>query len=626
MSVFDHQSKLALIPHEPGCYLMKDKTGRIIYVGKAKDLKNRVRNYFQASGDPRPFVKRLPHVLSDIETIITATEKEALILENTLIKRHKPKYNVALKDDKNYLSLRVDTSHEWPRVEVVRKKRDDGARYFGPYSSSHSVRRTLKVLNKYFQLRTCPDSVLNNRSRPCLQYQIKRCPGPCVLDIDRDEYMQHVADTVLFLEGRSDELTSALEEKMFAASEAMEFELAAHFRDQIRSIEQVLDRQQVVSVQEVDRDAVGFYREGERVVVQIMVVRSGRLEGTKVFPMQDQPADDDELVSSFINVYYNSGAFVPQEVLLPIEIGEETREAFGEILTEERGTRVHVLVPKRGAKKALVETATTNALHTFEEKHAKEERTQELLEALQNRLGLRNFPSHIECYDISNFQGDPIVGSQVVFIQGEPDKAKYRQYKVRTVTTQDDFASMHEVLTRRLTKVADGDEDAPDLIVIDGGKGQLGQAVAVLEDLGLHEIDVIGLAKSRVDKVGFDDEAVTRSPERVFLPGRKNPVVLRQNSSEMFLLERVRDEAHRTAITFHKKLRRKATLRSSLDDIPGVGAKTKRGLLKHFGSLKKIKEASLEELVAAPMVGRKTAQAIHEYFADMPASEAEPEA
>ncbi|MEM1347010.1 MAG: excinuclease ABC subunit UvrC [Myxococcota bacterium] len=614
MSIFDHQTKLALIPHQPGCYLMKDKSERIIYVGKAKDLKNRVRNYFQASGDPRPFVKRLPHVLSDIETIITASEKEALILENTLIKRHKPKYNIALKDDKNYLSLRVNTSHEWPRVEVVRKKRSDGARYFGPYSSSHAVRRTLKVLNKYFKLRTCPDSVLQNRSRPCLQYQIKRCPAPCVLDIDRDAYMQHVADTVLFLEGRSDELTSALEEKMFAASEAMEFELAAHFRDQIRSVEQLLDRQQVVSVKEIDRDALGFYREGERVVVQLMVVRSGRLEGTKVFAMQDQPADDDELVSSFVNVYYNSGAFVPQEVLLPLEIGEETREAFGEILTEERGTKVRVLVPKRGVKKALVETANTNALHTFEEKHAKEERTQELLEALQSRLSLRNFPGHIECYDISNFQGDPIVGSQVVFIQGEPETSRYRQYKVRTVTSQDDFASMHEVLTRRLTKVADGDEDAPDLLVIDGGKGQLGQAVAVLEDLGLHEIDVIGLAKSRVDKVGFEDEAVTRSPERVFLPGRKNPVVLRQNSSEMFLLERIRDEAHRTAITFHKKLRRKAKLRSSLDDIPGVGAKTKRGLLRHFGSLKRIKEATLQDLEAAPGVGRKTARAIFEHF------------
>lgn len=617
MALFDHEAKLEFIPHEPGCYLMKDKQERIIYIGKAKDLKNRVRNYFQSSSDTRHFVKKLPHILDDIETIITANEKEALILENTLIKLHKPRYNVLLKDDKNYASLRINMRADWPRVEVVRKQRDDGAKYFGPYSSGSAVRHTLNVINRHFQLRTCSDSVLANRTRPCLQYQIKRCPGPCVYDIEREGYMGNVRDTVLFLEGKGSELTERLREKMMEASEELEFERAAQFRDQIQSIEQVLLKQRVITTEDVDRDAVGLYREGENVVIQLMFVRGGRLEGAKSYPYKDQAFEDAEVLSSFINVYYNAGHYIPQEVLLPCALDEGEHQAFEEILTELRGTKVKLLEPKRGAKKAIVATANTNAQHAFEEKHAKEERTQELLDKLQQRLKLRNVPDRIECYDISNFQGSPIVGSQVVFVAGEPSKKDYRQYKMKEVTSQDDFASMHEVLSRRLRKVAEGIEDAPDLLVIDGGKGQLGQAVAVLEDLGLEQvIDVISLAKARVDKVGFDDEAVTRTPERVFVPGRKNPIILKQNSAELFLLQRLRDEAHRTAITFHKKLRRKKTLRSSLEDISGVGKATRQDLLRHFGSLKKIKAATLDELLDVPRIGKKTAKAIYEYFHD----------
>jgi excinuclease ABC subunit C len=615
MTLFDHAAKLELIPHKPGCYIMKDHKDRIIYIGKAKDLKNRVRNYFQASGDSRPFVKRLPRVLSDIETIITANEKEALILENTLIKRHKPRYNIALKDDKNYMSLRVNVKHAWPRVQVVRKQSSsDGARYFGPYRSSHAVRQTLAVLNKYFMLRTCPDSVLNNRTRPCLQYQIKRCPAPCVFDIDADAYQRHVDEVLLFLEGKADELVGRVTTKMMDASEELNFELAAQYRDQIKAIEQMLERQQVVSAKEVDRDAVWFLREGERVVVQMMFVRKGMLEGARAFPMDEQPFEDDEILSSFLNLYYHSGATIPQEVLLSHPLTEGDHAAFEELLSEARGSKVTLLYPQRGAKRALLMTAQANAEQSFKEHFTKEEATQELLERLQRRLGLRNVPNHMECYDISNFQGSPIVASQVVFVDGEADNSRYRNYKMKEVTSQDDFASMHEVLTRRLRKVADGDEDPPDLIVIDGGKGQLGQAVAVLEDMGLHEVDVVSLAKSRVDKVGFQDEAVTRSPERVFVPGRKNPIILKQNSDELFLLQRIRDEAHRVAITFHKKLRRKAGLRSSLDDIPGVGPVTKRALLRHFGSLKKVKEASQEDLVALKEVPPRVAAAIREHF------------
>lgn len=614
--MFDHVAKLATIPNEPGCYIMKNKQGAIVYIGKAKDLKTRVRNYFQSSGDSRKFVKRLPRVLSDIDFIVTPTEKDALILENTLIKKHKPRYNVQLKDDKNYISLRVNTKHDWPRVEVVRRRhKKDGVQYFGPYDSGHAVRRTLQVLNKFFNLRTCTDTTLYNRTRPCLQYQIKRCPAPCVLPIDRDDYLQHVQEAMMFLGGRAQELLNDLDAKMLVMSQDMNFEMAAHYRDQIKSVRAALERQQSITTSDVNQDVLGIYREGERVQIQAMIVRRGRLEGSRSFSFSDQIWDDEEILSNFLSAYYQrEECFIPEEVLVPMELPES--QVLSELLTDLRGAKVRVLVPQRGAKKALLDTAKTNAYHVFNDKHQKKDRAHELLEKLQDRLKLRNFPARMECYDISNFQGSPIVGSMVVFTQGEANKQAYRQYKMRDVTTQDDFASMHELLTRRLTRIIDvEDEEAPDLIVIDGGKGQLGQAVAVLEDLGLADtIDVIGLAKSRVDKVGFQDESVTRSPERIFLPGRKNPIIPKQNSAELFLLQRLRDEAHRSAIGFHKKLRRKEALRSSLDEVKGVGKQTKRDLLKHFGSLKAIKVASEEELCGVKGVGGRTAKAIYDHF------------
>lgn len=623
--LFDHKSKLDFIPHEPGCYIMKDQQGRIIYIGKAKDLKNRVRNYFQNKGDARAFVKTLPRILSDIETIITANEKEALILENTLIKMHKPRYNVLLKDDKTYASLKVDATGPWPRVEIVRRRGDDNAKYFGPYSSGGAMRQTLNVLNRHFQLRTCSDSVLNNRTRPCLQYQIKRCPGPCVIDLDASHYDQHVKEAILFLEGKGDELVTRLRERMDVASEELEFELAAHYRDQIDSIDKVLETQRVVTTEEIDRDAFGFYREGDRLVIELMTVRRGRLDGARAFPLSEQAFPDEEVLSSFLNIYYHSGRLIPDDVLLPIELPASEIEAFSELLTEKKGTKVKLYVPKRGAKRAIVETANTNAEHAFKEQHAEEERVSDMIEKLQQSLKLRNTPNHIECYDISNFQGDPIVGSQVVFKQAEPSKKDYRRFKMREVTSQNDFASMNELLMRRLTKVANGEDDPPDLIVVDGGKGQLGQAVAVLEDLGLSEmIDVVSLAKSRVDKVGFQDSEVTRSPERVFIPGRKNAIVLRQNSAEIYLLQRVRDEAHRVAITFHKKLRQKQAMRSSLDEVAGVGKHTRKLLLKHFGSLKKIKAATPSQLGEVKGIGTKTAAAVYAYFHSTPHQDDEP--
>lgn len=612
--MFDYESKLEVMPDKPGCYLMKDKRGKIIYIGKAKNLRNRVRSYFQSSGDPRAFVARLPHLLGDIETIITANEKEAMILENTLVKEHKPKFNVRLKDDKNFLSLRIELDHEWPRVEVVRKQKKDRAKYFGPYHSAGAIRRTLNVLNKHFRLRTCPDTVLNNRSRPCLQYQIKRCPGPCVFDLDREAYMNHVEDAIMFLEGRGDELVDKLEDKMMEASKALEYEMAAHYRDQIQSIEKVMERQLAVNTKRVDQDAFGFYREGDRLTLQILFVRDGKMEGARSFSYQDQAFPDEEVLSSFLNLYYNSGNDLPQYILLPIELPESETDSFEELFGEISGRRVYVKAPQRGAKKALVDTAMANAKQSFEEEHDEEERARDLLDKLGGALKLRNYPRRIECYDVSNLQGTQIVGSRVTFIEGKPEKSEYRHYKMRSVRNQDDFASMREMLMRRFRKVVEDGDEAPDLTVIDGGKGQLKQALTVFEDLGLHGIDVIGLAKSRTDDVGFADPEVTRSPERVFLPGRKNPVVLDKNSAELYLLQRVRDEAHNFAINFHKKLRRKRTLRSSLEEIPGVGTKTRKDLLKHFGSLKKIKKADLDQLKQVDGVGDATAGEIYAFF------------
>ncbi len=612
--MFDWESKLEVIPHDPGCYLMKDRRGNVVYVGKAKDLNNRVRSYFQPAGDQRTFVEALPHVLGDIDVIITESEKEAMILENTLIKQHQPRFNVKLKDDKNFLSLRIDNDAEWPRVQVVRRQKKDRARYFGPYHTAKSIRRTLNVLNRHFQLRTCPDNVLNNRTRPCLQYQIKRCPGPCVFDIDRDEYMGHVEDAILFLEGRGDELVEGLRDKMMDASDALEFELAAHYRDQIASIEKALQRQHAVSTDWVDRDVFGMYREGDRATMQVMFVRSGKLEGARSFSYEDQEFPDQEVLSSFLNLYYAAGNFIPKEILLPFELDEGEAEAYEELLGEKKHERVYVKVPKRGSKKALIDTAMANAKQSFEDEYSQEERNKDMLDKLGGRLKLRQYPQRIECFDISNFQGKQIVGSMVVFEDGEPNKQEYRRYKMKDVSAQDDFASMREILMRRFKKVAEDEGPRPDLVVIDGGRGQLAQAVTVLEDLGIHDVDVVALAKARVDRVGFDDPEVTKSRERVFLPGRKNPVMLNPNSAELFLLERLRDEAHRFAITYHQELRRKQTLRSVLEDIPGVGKKTKKDLLRHFGSLSKIRKASPEQLREVPGVGPQTADAIAEFF------------
>ena len=613
---------LSRVPTDPGVYLMKDRKGRIIYVGKATNLKARVRSYFNQT-DTRDFVPLLGRILGDIETVIVNNEKEALLLENNLIKQHQPRFNVKLADDKNFLVLRLDPKARFPRLEVTRRIGQDGAKYFGPYHSATSCRATLAVVNRHFKLRTCTDHVLNSRKRPCLQYQIKRCDAPCVFPVTDEEYGKQVQDVALFLDGKDDELLKRLSSRMRDAATNEKYEIAGAVRDQIKALERTLEEQRVVSSDFRDQDVFGFYREGEFVEIVVLSIRNGKLLGRRNFSLKGQEFPTQEILSSFVSLYYDLGAFIPDEVLLPEAV--EDVAAKGEWLTEKRGQRrgVEVLVPQRGPRHDLVVLAQKNAASSFVTRRDKSRDAEAAMEKLQQRLSLKRLPKRIECFDISHIQGTATVASMVVFLDGEPAKSEYRTFKVKTATN-DDFASMYEVLSRRFrrSKTAESKEGepqgkktgwvAPDLLVIDGGKGQLSTAMAALRDaqidIGMNGMDVVALAKEREDQGG------DKQPDRVFRMNAKDPMKLRPNSAELFLLARIRDEAHRFAVTFHKKLRRRRTLRSALEDVPGVGQKRKRELLKFFGSLKKVRAATVEELLRAPGMSRTAAVAVVRYF------------
>lgn len=600
------QEKLDALPTEPGVYLMKDRRGQIIYVGKAVNLRNRVRSYFTRTGDTRAFISLLDTLLSDIETVLVHNEKEALLLENELIKKHKPRFNVLLKDDKQFISLRLDKSHPYPRLEVVRRYDRDGARYFGPYSSASAIRETLRIVNRFFQLRTCTDHVLANRKRPCLLHQIGRCPAPCVYPVSQEEYRKNVDEVMMFLEGKATELVEGLRSRMKRASGDLKFEEAARIRDQLLAIERSLERQKVATTDYKDQDVFALHREGDRILFYVLWVRQGRLNGGQAFPFGSQEFPNEELLASFVNLYYDQGSFVPEEVLLPLE--PESPEGLEALLSERKGERVRVLMPKRGEKADLVEMAHKNAEQAFIERKRTKDETDGALSKLQQRLHLHNFPRRMECFDISHFQGSAIVASQVAVTDGETDKSRYRRYKIKTLEKQDDFASMYEVISRRL-KRGQEEGDLPDLFVIDGGKGQLGSALAAMKDLGVEGVDVVGLAKSRDLEVFDRDAESAHSPERVFIPGRKDPIVLQQNSAELFMLTRMRDEAHRFAITFQQQSLRKSRIRSELEDIPGIGEARRKILLRHFGSLKRVKDATIEEL--SEVVGPSVAERVH---------------
>ena len=611
------EEKLDRLPTEPGVYLMKDARGEVIYVGKAVNLRSRVKSYFGRSSDTRAFIPFLEGVLRDVETVVVSNEKEALLLENELIKRYQPRFNVLLKDDKNFICLRLDPAAEWPRLEVVRHFKRDGAMYFGPYASASSIRETLRIINRYFQLRTCSDHVLHHRKRPCLLHQIGRCPAPCVYDVSKEDYDQSVREVALFLQGRGRELLDVLTFRMKAAAQDLRFEQAARLRDQLFAIERSLERQKVATTEPIDQDVFGYYREADRLVVYVLYVRQGRLNGGQSFPFTGQEFPDAELIASFVNLYYDQDNVLPDEVLLPLRL-EDGVQTLQELLTERRGRRVRVAVPQRGEKLRLVEMSTTNARQALVDQRRSKDELEAVLERLKDRLYLTAVPRRMECFDISHFQGASIVASQVAMTDGELDRSRYRRFRIKSVQAQDDFASMYEVVTRRLKRgIASG--ELPDLLVIDGGKGQLASARAAMRDLGV-QLDAVGLAKSRDLEADDQAEATARSPERVFLPDRKDPVVLPQNSPELFLLMRIRDEAHRFAITYQQKLMRRRNFRSVLEDIPGVGEGRKKALLRSFGSLKRIREASIEELTAEAGLGTTLAERIH---AHLHASDAE---
>jgi excinuclease ABC subunit C len=607
--------KLAGLAVRPGVYLLKDRHAKVIYVGKASNLRARVRSYFRG-GDERSQVQFLVRRVADIETLVTTNDKEALILENNLIKQYKPRYNIRLKDDKSYVSVKVTVGDAWPRVMVTRKIVKDGSRYFGPFASAYAVRETLDTIRKVIPLRTCSDGVFRNRSRPCLEYQIKRCLAPCCLEVDRDAYQSHLREAMLLLEGRRTVLIDQLRQRMRAAADALNFEEAARVRDRLKAIERTQEPQQAVSHWGVDQDIFGFYREGGFIEAQVLCVRQGKLTGNHAYRLDDFEFPDEEVMGALLAQFYQGERYVPDEIIVPVEL--EDGAARAEYLSERKGRNVTLIRPQRGDRVQLLQMAMENAAEGFRARQDADQQYETMSTDLRQRLHLRNAPKRIECFDISNFQGSMAVGSMVSFDEGEADKNRYRRFRIKTVVGADDFRSMYEVIKRRFER-AKREGDYPDLLVVDGGKGQLNVAVEVLRELGIEEVDAVGLAKMRVER-DARSSTIERSEERVFLPGRKNPVVLKRNSNALFLLQRVRDEAHRFAITYHRALRKKERLRSVLDAIPGIGPERRRRLLRHFGSVKGMRAATIEELAGVPGISTGLAAAIRQALDAIPAA------
>lgn len=598
--VFLKAFDLDTVSTQPGCYIMRDAKGRPIYVGKAKNLRARVRTYINER-DSRYSVKFLMGRVARIEFLVTANEKEALLLENSLIKQYKPRYNVQLKDDKTYVSLRLNVSEDFPRLEIVRRYKKDGARYFGPYASAKSVRETIRQVHRLFPLRRCSDRVMANRARPCLYHQMKQCLAPCVGYADRAAYREMIEHVAMVLEGRSGELEKTLLEQIKQHADRLEFEKAALLRDRLYALQRTVERQRAVAVPGAeDSDVFGYFHKGRFVEIEVLFYRGGKLMGGRPYSFEQSEMPLDELLSSFVLQYYAANPSIPTEVLVPLEL--EDADALAEIISEERGAKVSVHWPQRGEKRALVDLAMRNAKSSFDEKQLAEAANKDLLEQVQRALKLPNPPVRIECYDISTIQGQSPVGSMVTFDMGVPDKSRYRHYAIRQVEGQDDFAMLREVLMRRFTR-AINENDLPDLVVIDGGKGQLNVAEALFKDLAIDDLPAVGIAKSRAENGGH-------SPERFFIPGRMNAIILPQHSAVVRLMAHIRDEAHRFAVTYHRKRRSKTTLRTSLTFIPGVGPVRAKALLKEFGSVAKIREAAVEEIAQVPGISEELARLI----------------
>ncbi len=618
--MFDSEATLAKIPDNPGCYLMKDRHDTVIYVGKAKNLHKRVSQYFSGHDD-RAFVSMLGDVLDKIDVILTQSEREALILEAGLIKRYRPRFNVLLKDDKDMPQLRIDLNDEWPRVEIVRRRKQDGAHYYGPYPSGQACRRSLAVLNRYFQLRTCSDSVFANRVRPCLQYEIHRCLGPCLMAVDRAEYMRQCRDAEMFLSGKLDDLKKMLTARMNLASEGLAFEQAAMYRDQILAVEEVCAQQKIVQKTPVNQDYWAVSGDDAMRCIVVMMVRMGRLIHLQTYEARDSVTAEVDILSQIMVHHYQSFDNFPNEIVLD-RVYAEVEPLLRDTMEALSGRRVAITFPARGTKTELLETAHLNANQQVHQRRTNES---DLLLLVEEKLKLQRYPHRIECYDISNMQGGQIVAAMVVFIQGRLDSSRCRTFKIKSTEGQDDFGSLNEVLTRRLRYLTTTPEDEthlsnmeasfcemPDLLLIDGGHGQVNAVMEAVEASGLAgAFDVIGIAKSRVKSENVHHE-VEHSPERLVYPDIEEPLILEQNDPVILLMANIRDETHKRAIGFHRKTRESETMKSRLDSIDGVGPKRRAALLKAFGSPANIARQSPENLARTAGIPLSIAQKIVE--------------
>jgi excinuclease ABC subunit C len=603
------KERLSSLPAKPGVYLMRDAAGKVIYVGKAIRLRDRVRSYFHAAGGQTRKVRRLVQHLTDFEFIVTGSELEALILECNLIKKYRPRYNVRLKDDKRYPYIKITLQEDFPRIYTVRRMENDGARYFGPYTSSKAVRQTMELLRKLFPYLTCKREITGQDKRPCLYYHIGRCAGPCIGAVSPEEYRALIGQILLFLEGKQERIVSRLRRDMEEAAQALNFERAAALRDQIQALQQVIEKQKVVFAAGSDQDVIAFAREDGQACVQIFFIRGGKLIGREYFVLTGtQDVESPEIMTSFVKQFYDKAAYIPSNILLQHNIDEAL--VIEGWLRKKRGTKVTIRVPRRGKGRQLVQMVAENALETLAQLQAEwaaeQARQVTALDELQTHLDLAQAPTRIECYDISNIQGKSATGSMVVFVKGVPRKSDYRRFRIKRAEGADDYAMLQEVLSRRFKRVAGEqqrgiDEEGwgilPDLLIVDGGKGQLNAALKVMAELGVDHIPAIGLAKQR---------------EEVFVPGRSKPILLPRDSEALYLLQRVRDEAHRFAITYHRRLRQGKGLSSALDDVPGIGPKRRQALLRHFGSVEAIREASVEELVTVKGMSRDVAERVKE--------------
>lgn len=587
-------------PHRPGVYLMKDAKGKTIYVGKAKDLKKRLSSYFIKKNNHDAKTLVLLEMIKDFEIIITSSGHEAFILESNLIKEYNPKYNVILKDGKNYPLLRIDMNEMYPALQKVRKIKDDKALYFGPYSSGHSVKKTLNQIQKIFKLRKCKNIQFKNRSRPCLNFQIKACLGLCCNDISPVEYKKQVQDAILFLKGRSKQVVKKLKKRMMEYSSSQEYEKAAEIRDAIFAVENIMEKQVVVSPDMKDRDVLAFAAGRGRAVITVMRVRSGLLIDTSHYPLDLGFQEPHEMLSAFLVQYYRNTGFLPSFILLNREI--ENKALLEGRFTEKKGKKVDIHVPVRGEKKRLVEMAFTNASRELEKRLLKEEEERAAMSMLKELLGMERLPSRIECFDNSNLSGQDPVSSMVVFKDGRAFKDGYRKFIIRDLEFQDDYAYMFQVLSRRFSHDS-SQIPYPDLLVVDGGKGQLSMALAVITELKIeNKFMVAGLAKKNAQKGEEFD--------KIYIPGRSNPLNTGQAKRALYLLQQVRDEAHRVAVTFQRNRREKRAGLSVLDGIAGIGPKKKKVLLNHFKGTVRMKAASIEEIAALPGMNKSLAKTL----------------